>query len=205
MAMLSTHDTSSFCAWWEYEAGTVDEWFFRKKCMECGVSFETVKEKLFDLSHSAYGRLRWNQKVESVGMLLDIVGKTKEEAWHLVDAYRSGFDEMKFYWQHIDMVRQPERKTSSRLVRKALESVNQTRSIFSLQILQDWLALAEYKERDQWEYRINVPGSMDEKNWSLTAPFSLEEMQTLGMNKVIREIVKDSHRFVSKTEKAARS
>ena len=47
MAMLSTHDTSAFCAWWEYEAGTVDEWFFRKKCEERGIPFDHFKERLF--------------------------------------------------------------------------------------------------------------------------------------------------------------
>ncbi|MCX5713183.1 MAG: 4-alpha-glucanotransferase, partial [Candidatus Omnitrophica bacterium] len=32
VAMLSTHDTTNWSAWWEYEAGTVDEALFIRKC-----------------------------------------------------------------------------------------------------------------------------------------------------------------------------
>lgn len=201
MAMLSTHDTSAFCAWWEYEAGTVDEWFFRKKCTECGVVFDEVKEKIFDLKHSQYGRLRWRDDIESVGMFLFLIGKTRDEAWHLADAYLGSFGEQKLYWQHTGMTGYPEKKVSVKFMKKALISVNQTRSIFSLQILQDWLSLVEFKERDHWDYRINVPGSMGSQNWSLVVPFALEEMQRLSINKTIREIVTDSKRYVSKNKK----
>ncbi|MFA7254659.1 MAG: 4-alpha-glucanotransferase [Candidatus Omnitrophota bacterium] len=196
MAMLSTHDTSAFCAWWEYEAGTVDEWFFRKKCEERGIPFDSLKEKLFDLQHSRYGRLRWRQEIESVGMLLAILGRNHDEAWHIVDAYRSSYEERKFYWHHVGMSGPVEHKASREFVRKALESVNHTRSIFSLQILQDWLSLGEFAERDAWEYRINVPGSMGSGNWSVVAPFSLEALQKLPVNKTLRKIVVDSGRLV---------
>lgn len=196
MAMISTHDTSAFCAWWACEAGTVDAWFFQKKCEEAGIPFEHFKEKLFDLSASGYGRLRWRSEIESVGMLLAILGKNQDEAWHLVDAYRSSSEERQFYWKHVGMTGDLEHRASRAFVRKALESVNRTRSIFSLQILQDWLSLGEFKGRESWEYRINVPGSMGPQNWSVTAPFSLEAMQKLPLNKVIREIVIDSHRHV---------
>lgn len=197
MAMLSTHDTSSFCAWWEYEAGTVDEWFFRKKCEECGVHLDAVKERLFDLTRSQYGRLRWRDDLTSVGMLLGILGRNSDEAWHLVDAYRSTYGERELYWAHVGMAGDFEKKVSLVFMEKALLSVNQTSSIFSLQILQDWLSLTEFKERDSWHYRINVPGTMEAKNWSLVAPFSLEAMQKLKINETIRRIVVDSGRDLS--------
>lgn len=196
MSMLSTHDTSAFCAWWEYEAGTVDEWFFRKKCDERGIPFDAFKERLFDIPHSQYGRLRWRSEIESVGMLLAILGKSHDEAWHIVDAYRSSYEERKLYWHHVGMTGPVERKASAAFVKKALESVNHTRSIFSLQILQDWLSLGEFTGRDSWEYRINVPGSMGVQNWSLVAPLSLETMQKFSVNKAIRKIVVDSGRYV---------
>jgi 4-alpha-glucanotransferase len=196
MAMLSTHDTSAFCAWWEYEAGTVDEWFFQKKCEERGIPFEHFKEQLFDLHHSRYGRLRWRHEIESVDRLLAILGKSHDEAWHLVDAYKSSYEERKFYWQHVGMTGPVASQASPEFVRKALENVNRTNSIFSLQILQDWLSLGEFKDRDSWDYRINVPGSMGDGNWSVTAPFSLEAMQKLPANKSVRKIVVDSARHV---------
>lgn len=197
VAMLSTHDTSPFCAWWEYEAGTVDEWFFQKKCEERKIPFEQIKEKIFDLNHSKYGRLRWRKDIESVGMLLDILGRNRDEAWHLVDAYRSTYGERELYWEYVGMTGKPEKKVSLEFMEKVLLSINQTSSIFSLQILQDWLSLGEFKERDHWQYRINIPGTMDAKNWSLVAPFSLEEMQRLPMNKTIHRIVVDSKRHTS--------
>ena len=129
-------------------------------------------------------------------MLLSILGKSHDEAWHLVDAYQSTAEERKFYWQHVGMTGPVEHRASVEFVRKALESVNQTRSIFSLQILQDWLSLAPFQGRDAWEYRINVPGSMGEQNWSLVVPFPLEGMQKLPVNKAIRKIVVDSGRHV---------
>ncbi len=196
MAMLSTHDTSPFCAWWEHEAGTVDEWFFRKKCEERGIPFDIFKEKLFDTAHSGHGRLRWKASIESVGMLLAILGKNRDEAWHLVDAYLSSHDERRSYWHYVGMAGPVEHRVSQEFITKALASVNQARSIFSLQILQDWLALGDYEGRDSWEYRINVPGSMGPQNWSLVAPFSLEAMQKLPSNKAIRQIVVDSGRHV---------
>ena len=196
MAMLSTHDTSAFCAWWEYEAGTVDEWFFRKKCEERGIPFDHFKERLFDLQHSRYGRLRWHPAIENVDRLLAVLGKSHDEAWHLVDAYKSSFEERNFYWHHVGMTGPVEHQASPEFVRKALENVNRTRSIFSLQILQDWLSMGEFAGRDSWEYRINVPGSMGPENWSVTAPFSLETMQKLPVNKTVRKIVVDSGRHV---------
>jgi 4-alpha-glucanotransferase len=196
MAMLSTHDTSAFCAWWEYEAGTVDEWFFRKKCEERGIHFDHFKEKLFDLHHSKYGRLRWRHEIENVNKLLAVLGKSHDEAWHLVDAYKSSFEERKFYWHHVGMTGPVEHRASREFVKKALESVNHTSSVFSLQILQDWLSLGEFTGRDSWDYRINVPGSMGPENWSVVAPASLEAMQKLQVNKTIRKIVVDSKRLV---------
>lgn len=195
MAILSTHDTSSFCAWWEYEAGTVDEWFFRKKCEERGIMFDFFKEKLFDLPHSKYGRLRWRREIDSVEKLLTILGRDHDDAWHLVDAYKSSYEERNFFWHHVGMTGPLEHHASLEFVRKALESVNRTRSIFSLQILQDWLSLGEFKERNSWEYRINVPGSMRPENWSVVAPFSLEDLLKLPINKVLYKIVVDSGRL----------
>lgn len=197
MAMLSTHDTSAFCAWWENEAGTVDEWFFRKKCEERGIPLDALKEKLFDLKHSKYGRLRWREEIASVGMLLDILGRNGDEAWHLVDAYRSTYGERELYWDHVGMEGKPEKKVSKMFMKKALVSVNQACSIFSLQILQDWLSLEEFPERDLWQYRINVPGTMGAANWALVAPFSLEAMQKLSVNQTLHEIVVDSQRSIS--------
>jgi len=198
MAMLSTHDTSAFCAWWEYEAGTVDEEFFAKKCAEAGMNFDQVRARLFDLDASAHGRSRWKTEISDLEKFLSVIGRKKEEAWHLAEAFLGTYNERDLYWKYLGLDGVPAKKASGLLVRKALEAVNGTCSVFSLQLLQDWLALGNYPGRNDWEYRINVPGSMASSNWSLVSPFSLEKMMTLPMNRDIRAIVARTNREVSK-------
>jgi 4-alpha-glucanotransferase len=63
VAMLSTHDTTNWKAWWQYEAGTVDEDLFRRKCQERGIDFTKISPELFDLDFSFHGRLRWSKEI----------------------------------------------------------------------------------------------------------------------------------------------
>jgi len=201
MAMLSTHDTSPFCAWWENEAGTVDAWYFRKKCQDTHIPFEDIQGMLFEPGGPVHGRLRWRPEIGSAETLLSILRRTKDEAWHLVDAFLSSYNERQLFWHFVGMHGHPGKKVSDEFMRKALETVNAANSVFSLQMLQDWLALGDYKGRDSWEYRINVPGTVGSDNWSLVAPHSLEAMRDLPINPVIREIVKSSKRLVLSTKK----
>ncbi len=196
IAMLSTHDTSPFCAWWQYEAGTVDALFFQKKCEEVGILFELIKDKLFDTKHSQHGRLLWKEEIHSEEKLLAILGRSRNEARHLVDAYRAAYPERLFYWEYLGLPGNPEKNVSAKFMKRALESAAQANSIFSLQLLQDWLSLANFNGRDSWDYRINVPGTVGGHNWSLLAPCSLEALQNLAINPIIREIVTASQRFV---------
>ena len=202
MGMLSTHDTSAFCAWWEYEAGTVDEWFFRKKCQEANLHFDDFKEKLFDFNKSLHGRLRWRPEIQSVEMFLGIIQRSKEEAWHLADAFLSSYNERELYWHYAGMRGPLEKKASCEFVQKAFAVVSASASIFTLHLLQDWFALGQYEGRDSWEYRINVPGTMGPQNWTLVAPYSLEEMQKIPINEMIRGIVEGTQRDINEQRKS---
>jgi 4-alpha-glucanotransferase len=51
------------------------------------------------------------------------------------------------------------------------------------------------KEADDREFRINVPGTLSDANWSLVMPFSLDEMMDLAVNKAIKAINKKSDRI----------
>jgi len=196
ISMLSTHDTSPFCAWWQYEAGTVDEWFFQKKCEELKVPFELVRDKLFDMKHSQHSRLQWKEEVNSEEKLLAILERSRDEARHLINAYKASYPERSFYWKHMTLPGNPEKDVSAKFMRTALESTAQAHSIFCLQLLQDWLSLANFNGRDSWDYRINVPGTVSENNWSLVAPCPLEALQNLSINSIIREIVTTSQRLI---------
>ena len=194
MAILSTHDTSPFCAWWENEAGTVDEWFFAKKCTEAGVDFQAVKPRLFDIGNSVAGRLRWRPEIANLEIFLAVIGRSRNDAWHLADAFLGTYNERDLYWEYLGMRGEPAKEAGTEFVRRALESVNGSCAVISLQLLQDWLALGEYPDRCAWDYRINVPGSMDSRNWALVAPYSLEEMLELPLNERIRDMMVSTKR-----------
>lgn len=195
IAVISTHDMSLLSAWWEVEAGTVDEAFFQGKCSAKGISFETVKEKLFDLRKSRFGRLRWKRDILNERILAEILGQKESKLIELMDAYRSSYDEKEKFWQYLGLSGEADEKSSPLLIKKALLKINGTASIFSVQLLQDWLSLGGFFKEDSWDCRINFPGTMSDKNWSVVMPVSLEEMQTLSVNKEIKRINHETGRI----------
>ena len=86
-------------------------------------------------------------------------------------------------------------RSSSRFAAKCLQAVNATASIFSIQLLQDWLAAGRALGKPRWEDRINRPGTVSDDNWRLVIPLSLEQMKKLPLNKTLRSINLDSNRF----------
>ncbi len=184
IAVISTHDMSLLSAWWEYEAGTVDEAFFKGKCAVKGISFDQVKDRLFDLEKSRYGRLRWKRDIGNSAKLAAIIDRPEREVCELMDSYRSSYDEREKFWNDIGLSGVPEEKSSPLFIRKALETVNRTASVFSIQLLQDWLSLGEFFP-NPWEFRINFPGTMSDRNWTIVMPLSLEKMLRLPLNEEI--------------------
>jgi hypothetical protein len=186
---------SLLSAWWEVEAGTVDEAFFRGKCQAKGISFEAVKENLFDPRKSRFGRLRWNREIHNERILTEILQRRETEISELIDAYRSSYNEREKFWRYLEFSGEPHEQSSQLFIKKALSKINQTASIFSVQLLQDWLSLGEFFNEDAWNYRVNFPGTMSDKNWSVVLPVSLEEMQTLSVNKEIKRINHETGRI----------
>ncbi len=188
IAVLSTHDMTSVAGWWEFDAGTVDEDFFRRKCEGCGISLDAVKNALFDLKASWHGRLRWKRGIENTDVLLRILGRSRGEVWGLADAYESSYGEREKFWSYLGKTGQPDKNFSAALMRSILKKASESASIFSVQLLQDWLAADSSCRLDPWESRINFPGTMNERNWSFVVPFSLEKMKKLTINKEILAI-----------------
>jgi len=188
IAVLSTHDIASFNAWWEHEAGTVYEPLFERQYKSKGIPFEGVKLRLFDLEQSAHDRLRWKQEIRSEDILLQILGRPRAEIEDLIDLYRFSYDEKAKFWNYLGLPGECEKKTSQALVKAAFEKISSARSIFSIQLLQDWLALGNTLKGDSWDMRINFPGILSDQNWSLAMPISLEEMKSLPINKEIKAI-----------------
>ena len=188
LATVSTHDSSTLCAWWEYEAGTVDEKLFKRKCQEAGINPEAVKNELFDLENSFHGRLRWKAQINSVDILLKVLERNENQAGALINLYRESCDEGKKFCGYLGISNEPEDKCSHELIRMALEKINGSASIFSVHLFQDWISIDCLCEGDVWEQRINFPGTLSNKNWSLVTDLSLEEILTLPFNNVIRNM-----------------
>ncbi len=80
------------------------------------------------------------------------------------------------------------------LARRALEKAAESAAVFSVQLIQDTLALGGLLSGAPAEWRVNTPGTVDPRNWSCVLPLTLEEMLALPLNETIREIHKKSGR-----------
>jgi 4-alpha-glucanotransferase len=194
VAMLSTHDTTNWPAWWENEAGTIDEALFIRKCNDRHIDSAHIKHKLFDSARSNHARLRWKEEIASVDMLVSILGKRKEEVGDFIDLYENSYLEKEKLWAHLKIKGRMREKSDTEIVRKVLEISLESSSIFCINTVIDWLYLADSFKGDPYQYRTNNPGSIGQDNWSLTIPFSMEELLKLKINKVINSMVAASGR-----------
>lgn len=195
VAALSTHDTTNWAGWWENEAGTVDEDLFIRKCSDHRqINFNAVKDKLFDPSRSRHGRLRWLKAIDSVDKLVAILGKKKEELADFIDLYQNSYQEKNKLWKHLGLSGPMREKSDPEILQAALKITLQSSAIFCINTLIDWLYLADTFKGDPYQYRINTPGTISDKNWSLTLPLSLEELLKHKVNKEIRNLIASSDR-----------
>jgi 4-alpha-glucanotransferase len=196
VAMLSTHDTSDWPAWWENEAGTVDEALVIRKCSDHRrINFGAVKDKLFDAAGSKHGRLRWSEEIDSVEKLIAILGKRKEELADFIDMYNNTYHEKEKLWKQLGLAGEMREKSGAEIVRLALKISLNSSAIFCINTLIDWLYLADVFSADPYQYRINTPGTISDKNWSLRIPIFLEDLLKLKINKDIRQMIAASGRI----------
>lgn len=198
VAMLSTHDTTNWAAWWENEAGTVDQALFARKCRERGIDFESVKEKLFDLKLSGHGRLRWQNIVKTKEIYVGILGKREEELMDFLDMYENTYREKEKLWAQFKLKGQVRQKCDADIIASALNITLSSRSIFSIELIVDYLFLTDLFKGDPYQYRINVPGTIARTNWSLTLPLSLEELLDHKVVGKIEAMVEASDRILRK-------
>ena len=192
--MISTHDTTPLSIWWAYEVETVSEDVFRRRCQMVRLPFESLKRRLFDERHSAFGRLRWRTGIKSIRDLLTLSGLDEEKARPLISIYKETYDEKAKFLRVLGSNGHAPKKISD-FTKVVLEYINRSTSIFSIQLLQDWLSLDPEFQGNNWDFRINFPGTMSERNWSLVMPFSLERMNRLPVNRTIQSMNRRSHRI----------
>lgn len=195
VAMLSTHDTTNWPAWWENEAGTVDEALFIRKCNERAIDFIKVRETLFDNGYSCHGRLRWLGGIDSIEKLVSALGKRGDEVGDFIDLYLNAYREKEKLWRHFGLRGKMREQCDGQILKEAIKISLASSSIFCINMLNDLLFLAEAFEGDAYQYRINTPGTTGEKNWSQALPISLEELFRHKVNKEIRKMVSHSGRI----------
>ena len=197
VATLATHDTSTLQGWWQFEAGTVDKGLFERACQNHRVAFDAVAARLFDLAQTRHNRLRWSEPRLSEEAFLQIIGKDEKEVWGVIDLFRGSVREREQFLKFLDCPPGTALANPHIFMKKALERVSAASCIFSSVLLQDWLALDTFFDLDAWEARINFPGTVDERNWTLVIPQALEDIQELPVNLVIHKILSQYKRLVS--------
>lgn len=195
VAMLSTHDTTNWQAWWQYEAGTVDADLFTRKCFDRKIEFTQVSQKLFDPDLSFYGRLRWRKEIASIDKLLWELGKNREEVGDFIELYENTYAEKEKLWKILDCRGIMQEEPTLELLAKVTRFILGSQAIFCINSIIDYLGLVDIFPGDSYRCRINVPGTIRPQNWSLRLPLSLEKMLALPLNKKIRKMVTDSVRI----------
>ncbi len=195
VTMLSTHDTTNWAAWWQYEAGTIDEALFIRKCNERGIDFLSVRDKLFDLSLSCHGRLRWFNHISSPEILVSILSKAKEETGDFIEIYKNSFQEKEKLWRHLGIEGEMTEQAAPELIAKALKMTLDSQAIFCIHSIIDWLNPADIFKLDPYQYRINTPGIISEKNWSMTIPVSLDNLLKHKACNEIKNMISSANRI----------
>lgn len=194
VAMLSTHDTTNWAAWWENEAGTVDEALFMRKCRDRGIDFERIKDNLFDASRSRHGRLRWQDIVKSKEIYTGILGKKEEELRDFIEMYENTYHEKEKLWKHLGLKGPMRERSDEEIVKAALSITLASRSVFCIELIIDYLYTAGMFKGDPYRYRINKPGTVAKTNWSLTMPMALEDLLKDKVCRNMKELISDSGR-----------
>lgn len=195
VTMLSTHDTTNWPAWWENEAGTVDEGLFIRRCLSRGIDYNVVKDKLFNPKTSRHGRLRWLNSINSVDKLIALLGKKKDELKDFIDMYENSFQEKEKLWRILKLEGKMREKSDKEIVKSVLRFSLDSSSVFSIHLITDWLYLTDIFKKGPYTYRINTPGTVSLQNWSLVMPISLEELLENKVCLEIRKMIEASGRL----------
>lgn len=197
-AMISTHDSSMFCDWYENEAGKIDAYNFIEICKNRGYSEQSIKRIIqifFDESKSSDHKLCWKKEISNVYIMIGILNLQWHEAWNFIDIYLSSFGEKEKFLEMIGSDTENIELTPD-VIRKTFEAIGYSSSIFTIQLLNEYLNLHEelFSNKELRESRINYPGLMSDSNWKLRMPFTLEKLKICGLHRTIKEINKKTER-----------
>jgi 4-alpha-glucanotransferase len=165
-----------------------------RKCLDRGINFPIVKEKLFSKELSRHGRLRWLNEISSEEILIFNLGKRKEEIKDFIDLYKNSFREKEKLWKLLKLDGPMREKSDQKIVKAVLKYVLNCGSIFVINLITDWLYLGDKFTEDPYVYRFNTPGTVNNKNWSLVLPLSLEKLMEQDANIDIALMIEQARR-----------
>lgn len=196
VATVSTHDSSTLPVWWKYEAGTIENTMFKKFCRSKKLPVGKLKYKLFDKEHPGKDKLYWKPEIDSVEKLLNKLKLPRDEAHEMINLYSSSFGERESFWKYIGFQGKMRSDPDEEFIVRALEAIGRTASIFSIQLLNEWLYLDGkiLKKHSSPNERINFPGIISSHNWNLEIPLSLDKLLKHPVNVKIKEIILDNGR-----------
>lgn len=196
VAMLSTHDTTNWSAWWENEAGTVDQALFERLFQEDGIDYQRVYPLLFDPKKSRNGRLRWKKNIKTIGDFLAVVEKAQHEIEELAGLYINSYGEKEKLWTLLGMSGRMKEKSSPELLEAIFVFSMKSDAVFCIESILDLLMYAQVFKGNSYKYRLNLPGLVSDLNWSLRMPLYVEDMKKLKQNKDIKKMIKKYGRLV---------
>ncbi len=189
MTMISTHDMPHFLGWWLCEVASIKEETLRHFCNENKFNFEDVKKRFFSGEYEGF--FRWKIRgINRLQILKELKCKEEQIRWFL-DLFDRAKNDYEFFLKFLDV---EEETRPEDILNAALIKANESASIFSIQFMQDWLALGGFYIDCPWSTRMNMPGTVKDENWSLTLPISLEGMLEFKENEKIKSILKSSGR-----------
>ena len=186
VATVSTHDSSTLAGWWELEAGTIDKTFFKMLYNEKGIAderFSQIEKDLFNLKRSKGQRYFWKKEIDNVHALLHFLQMNEFDAGSFIHLFVSTFEERKNFLEYIGLHGLSDKdldgkNITSEVVKAAIEKIKNCRSIFNIQLLNEYLSEDKkfLKEINVESYRINYPGLVNESNWSLRMNERIENL-----------------------------
>jgi 4-alpha-glucanotransferase len=95
----------------------------------------------------------------------------------------------------FDIRKEIEKKADKKILKDALKYSFSTRSVFSIQSIFDLLGLSDILKGDSSIWRINTPGTISNKNWTITIPVYIENILENSVCKEIKELINKANRL----------
>jgi len=198
-AVLSTHDSAFFPNWWQFEAGTIDEKLFEIMFFSQSSNvqhYDYVKNALFDLEKSKHGRLRWKDDIFNAEKMISILQPAPSKANDFAYLFMESHGEQIKFMQFLGKSELSD-NVSIDFVNSAMLKANESNSIFSIQLLHEYLCLDEelIDKISRYNYRINMPGKVSRNNWSVILPISLEKLIEKKGISVLKNLITETNRL----------